>query len=377
MLKSKRIWQILSSPELGGGELVALKLAESLGDAGKKTGVISAGPGPAEDYAVDHGINYDSYPLGQCSSNSYIKSLVGNIRSAVMLAKKRGDLLHFHSPFVYRLLYKILRLFRCGPIVVHIHIEYQDKKALAWALQYPPDVIVVCAKFLETFIRDCLPPAYRENQRIEVLSNAVDLNVFYPEDRTLAKKKIGLDGNVPIILMVADLSPHKGQRTVVKALSQLKAKGISAKFWMVGRARAGCESYEAELRSMVEGFGLTGDVFFAGHRSDVPQLMRAADCLVLPSVKEGLPLSILEAQASKLPVISTPISGIPEIITDGETGFLLQADDVDGYAEKIALMLEDQRVASKLAQRAFDNCVKERSWNAYVRRVLKLYDDIC
>lgn len=376
MSRCNNSWQVLASTELGGGELVALKLANSLNARGEKSAVLTAGDGPAQKYAEEEGIYYENYPLEQCSSKSYLRSLIGSIRSAKVFQKKRGDLLHFHSPFSYRPLCKILPLCKSGPTVVHIHLEY-EKNGLSWALQYPPDVIVVCAKFLESYVRSCLPKDIRDSQRIEVLSNAVDLNKFYPAKRSQAKLELGLNSAEPIILMVADLAPHKGQRTLIKAMHQLKKEGILSKCWLVGRARAGAEAYEEELRSMVSKLGLQDEVCFKGQRSDIPELMRVANCLILPSAKEGLPLSILEAQASGLPVIAAPTSGIPEVILDNETGFLVAADDVNGYADRIKLLLTDQNVSQLISQNALKQCVEERSWDSYVDKTVNLYESLC
>ena len=80
-----------------------------------------------------------------------------------------------------------------------------------------------------------------------------------------------------------------------------------------------------------------------GQRDDANVLLRAADFFLLPSTNEGLPLSILEAQATKVPVLAAPTAGIPEIVRDAETGFLIPATDAPGYAHRIRVFARESR----------------------------------
>jgi glycosyltransferase involved in cell wall biosynthesis len=101
--------------------------------------------------------------------------------------------------------------------------------------------------------------------------------------------------------------------------------------------------------------------------------MRAFDCLLLPSTREGLPLSIVEAHASGLPVIAAPTSGIPEVIQDGITGFLVEANDVEGYAEKIKTVLFNTEYRETIISNASIQCKRDRSWSAYVDKMIGVY----
>src|SRR5262249_39146420 len=83
--------------------------------------------------------------------------------------------------------------------------------------------------------------------------------------------------------------------------------------------------YTTRLQDLCNELGVADRIRFLGHREDVPDLLRAADIFFLPSTSEGLPLSVLEAQATKVPVLAAATAGIPEVITDGETAFLIPA----------------------------------------------------
>ena len=104
--------------------------------------------------------------------------------------------------------------------------------------------------------------------------------------------------------------------------------------------------------------------------------MRASDCLVLPSEREGLPLCILEAQATGLPVIASPISGIPEVVEDENTGFIVDSGDYKKYAEKINYIINNKISVKKITDNAFEKCNKKRSWETYLYNTHKMYLDL-
>ena len=250
MNKILNVWQCLASAELGGGELVAILLAASLNERGKTCGVFVPGEGPAQDEVKLRGLPHAKYPLRKCSSSRKFKALWGNILLFLCIRKHRCQILHFHSPFAYRSTNKALTYLNGVKTIAHVHLEY-EKEGLTWALQNPPDVIVVCAKFLERYVRECLPEDKKISQKIVVLSNAVDMGKFYPGDCQTARTELGWSPNIPVVLMVADLAPHKGQKTVIKAIGELKKLNKNVHCWLVGRARSSSGAYHAELRSLV------------------------------------------------------------------------------------------------------------------------------
>src|SRR5262249_48318367 len=150
--------------------------------------------------------------------------------------------------------------------------------------------------------------------------NTVDTARFFPGDRQEAKAKVGAPP-LPLVLMLANLAPHKGQETAVRAVAELKRRGIDVACWLAGEERGGGDAFTVRLRGLIAELGLADRVRLLGFRGDAPELLRAADFFLLPSTHEGLPLTVLEAQASKVPVLASATAGIPEAVQDGETGF--------------------------------------------------------
>lgn len=174
-------------------------------------------------------------------------------------------------------------------------------------------------------------------------------------DRAVAKAQLGVKEDLPLLMVVANLSPHKGQETAIRTVALLKANGFQVKLWIVGEERAPSQNYLDKLKSLSMELMVADLVDFVGFRKDIPQLLQATDFLLLPSTNEGLPLVILEAQASKSLVLAAPTAGVPEVIKDGLTGYLIAADDFQGYANKIAFLLKNSIHANRIVQNAYQN----------------------
>ena len=123
---------------------------------------------------------------------------------------------------------------------------------------------------------------------------------------------------------------------------------------------------------MVQTRGLARYVHLVGQRSDVPCLMTAADLFVLPSQFEGLPLVVLEAMASGLPVVGTRVGGLQTLIDDGESGLLVPAGDYQALADAIARVLTDPRLRMHLAHGARERA-EHYTWQSVGARMEALY----
>jgi glycosyltransferase involved in cell wall biosynthesis len=256
--------------------------------------------------------------------------------------------------------------------VVHVHLD-EDEEGLCWAFQTPPDLIITCARFLEGHVRRTLPERYQDRQRIIAVSNPVDTQLFHPGDRHAAKRHVEAPIDVPLALMLANLAPHKGQETAIKVMAALKQAGVQAILWLAGDERGGERQYTTLLYKLCVELGVEDRVQFLGYRSDAADLLRAADVFLLPSTYEGLPLSVLEAQASKIPVIAAPPAGVPEVVIDGETGFLHAATDVLSYASRIQALFHHPDLFHRITDQAYTNILNEYTWQVYYERLWQLY----
>jgi glycosyltransferase involved in cell wall biosynthesis len=133
-----------------------------------------------------------------------------------------------------------------------------------------------------------------------------------------------------------------------------------------GPKRGEIESFAAEQ-------GLTGAVIFAGIRHDVPRLLGAMDLFALPSLSEGLPLAVLEAMASRLPVVATNVGAMPQLVEEGLTGFLVEPKDDRALAERLARFRSDPGLARRIGEAARRKVEREYSLDSMLRRYADLY----
>jgi glycosyltransferase involved in cell wall biosynthesis len=162
------------------------------------------------------------------------------------------------------------------------------------------------------------------------------------------------------ILLPATLLHAKGQHTVIGAVKWLKARNLNRRYhvWFAGDVGIGDTSgYLQRLKSLVQNSGLENEVHFLGWRNDIPDLMIRADVVVLPSHTEGLPRVIQEAIMLRRPVIATRVGGIPDLIQDGKTGFLVNIEEEVALAEKIQFIAENGDIVDAMANHAYEQYV--------------------
>lgn len=177
--------------------------------------------------------------------------------------------------------------------------------------------------------------------------------------------------------IVGRLARWKGQHIFLEAAAKISKSGYDAKFIIVGAALFGEEAYEAELRHQVNTLGLETKVEFHGFARDIPTELRNLDILVHASIT-GEPFGqvIVEGMAVGKPVIATRGGGVPEIITDGETGVLTDMGDADGLARQVIFLLQNPITAARLGQAAFEHVRQKFKASFGARKVESVYRSV-
>lgn len=350
-----------------------MQIAQLLQRHGKSSPVWVPGDGPALRQATAYGLDVSSYDSDTVFRKNRLRAIWSSWSFGRRLRRRGDGLVHVHSILHYGAMHFGLRWSGLRRLV-HVHIE-EHEECLRWALRRPPEVIVTCASFLVDYVRRCLPSDRQKTQRIVALPNAVDTDRFYPADRRESKAKVGAVTDRPLVLMLANLAPHKGQETVVRAVALLKNRGVEVACWLAGVEREP-QGFTKRLEQLISDLGVRDRVRLLGYRNDAPELVRAADFLALPSTQEGLPLTIVEAQASQTAVLAAPTAGIPEVVQDGETGFLIAANDAPRYAAAIERLLAEPELYQRVVHHAFARTTREHSWTRYAARIEELYGEV-
>jgi glycosyltransferase involved in cell wall biosynthesis len=211
---------------------------------------------------------------------------------------------------------------------------------------------------------------------ITTVPNAVDLLRFTPGSRAEARVRAGLGTSRFVVLLMANLAEHKGQITAIRATSLLRARGVDVECWLAGEDRSGDGQFAQRLKELATELGVTDRVRFLGFRSDGPDLFRAADAVVLPSTHEGLPLSLLEAQATGTPVVASDLPGILEVVEDERTGYVVRADDPEGYADRLERLSREPLRRESIVAAASAQVQREYSWDTLNERMFKIYESL-
>lgn len=171
-----------------------------------------------------------------------------------------------------------------------------------------------------------------------------------------------------LILSVARLVWFKGLHNLIGALPDIARSHPDTRVLLVGDGEL-----RAELEAQARDLGVSHMIVFAGERDDVPDLLRIADIFVLPSVSEGLPISLLEAMAARLPLVASRVGGIPELIEDGRTGRLVPPNDPAALGLAILSFLDDPEASRRAGQAGRARLEECFSQDAMVRKTKALY----
>lgn len=192
----------------------------------------------------------------------------------------------------------------------------------------------------------------------------VDLSRFEKEtDRDAVRQELGLPVNASVVITVGEHIPRKNHETVLRTLARLP--DVHVLFCGTGEK-------EAELQQLAAELGMESRAHFLGFRRDVPRLLAASDVFMFPSLQEGLPVSQMEAMAAGLPCVVSDVRGNADLIRHGEGGFLRKPYDDVGFAQDIALLLEDPALRETMAQRN-RNAMANYSLEAVLAQMAQLY----
>lgn len=206
-------------------------------------------------------------------------------------------------------------------------------------------ILAVCENMRDRFIRKYHIPA----QKMQTIRNGVDTE-YFKQDKTLrngTRQKLGYKDDDVVIGTIGRLCYEKNYETLLQAIALIIDKYASIQLVMVGDG-----PYRASLTQLAVDLGIASRVHFLGTRYDRLDLLNAMDVFALTSVSEGLPNTLLEAMSVGLPVITTSVGGIPEVVTTQQDGFLVQPQDSEGFAESLEKLLQSSKLRDQLGAAA-------------------------
>jgi glycosyltransferase involved in cell wall biosynthesis len=204
-------------------------------------------------------------------------------------------------------------------------------------------------------------------EKIKTIANGIDVAAFEHGQPLPALSAVG--GKT--IGMVARLDLQKGFEYLLRAVRELCNAFCELKVVIVGEGPD-----RAAIEGMVQEFGLQSNVILAGQQIDMPAVYAAMDIFVLPSLNEGLPMTILEAMAASKPVVATRVGAIPKVINHGENGLLVDPKDTDGLRDALGSLLSDPGRCQRMGEKAHEWVSRNYTSEAMALKYRQLYDEV-
>jgi glycosyltransferase involved in cell wall biosynthesis len=222
--------------------------------------------------------------------------------------------------------------------------EGKPQKAVHWALSWISNSVVACSEEVGRVMRsqDHLPAS-----RLKVIANGINIDRFAGANGEGVRQEFNVPDGVPLIGVVGRLHPAKGHVDLIAAIGELRDQGVMLKCLIIGSG-----DIRADLEQEVRRLNLEDRIVFTGQRKDVPRLLAGLDVIAMPSRWEGLPLALLEAMAMSRPIVATRVSGIPDVIKDGENGLLVPAAQPKEFAAALRRLFDSPELRQRLGENA-------------------------
>lgn len=340
------ICQVLHTLQVGGAEVLAARLARQLGRDHRFVFACLDALGTLGQELRDEGFTVQV--LKRRSGLDWKCPW----RLARFLRQERVDLVHAHqyTPFFYALAAR--RLYRRPPLLFtehgRHHPDYPRRKRMfvnRLLLEARDRVVGVGESVRQALVHNEGIPTHR----VGVIYNGINLTPFSNgrPDRSAVRREIGVGADDLILLQVARLDYLKDHATGLRTLSHVRKARSNAQLVLVGEGPE-----RGAIQEQIQRLDLSAHVRLLGLRSDVARLLAAADVFLLTSISEGIPLTLIEAMAAGVPVVSTNVGGVPEVVEDAQTGLLAPAGDEAALAGHVLRLTGDPELREEIVRRA-------------------------
>jgi glycosyltransferase involved in cell wall biosynthesis len=225
---------------------------------------------------------------------------------------------------------------------------------------------------ISTAIRRQLEGAGIAPARLALIRSAVDPQLLEPAwSRERLAREFALDPRGQLVGCIAQLIPRKGHDLLIQAWRDVARACPGARLLLFGQG-----PLEARLRRSIRAAGLDGSVILAGFRADLPAFIGRLDLLAHPALEEGLGLAVLEAEAAGVPVVAFRAGGVPEIVADGRTGYLVRAGDVQALGIALTELIQNDARRRAFGEAAWAWVAKEFRVADMVSAHLTLYKEL-
>jgi len=349
---------------IGGAEIAAQNTAKCLTQKGHDVSVItSCGKDLPRRYTEDGFlVNRIYYP-----EIKYFGVMIFWIRCLFLIKKINPDIVHSQGVQIGLPSFLAKKIFGI-PYVAYcrgsdVYLPWKFKKTVSRLVLNSADAVIALTDDMKNEVqKNC-------KKNIIVIPNGISLGKYKELPKQVIRDKFKIHPDEKIIVFVGSLRPVKGLKYLIEAFKIINKKNPMARLFLVGD---GPERHS--LEDIAEKDGLKAKVNFIGQieNDEIPKYMAAADIFVLPSLSEGFPGVVLEAMASGLPIVATKVRGLPEIVKDGENGFLVEPENPGQIAEKALALLGGDKLREKISNNNKEKA-KGYSWEKVIDKIEKAY----
>jgi glycosyltransferase involved in cell wall biosynthesis len=358
------LFQIDAGREWRGGQRQALFLARELRKSGWPFTFVVQPDSPLHQKAAAEGLPV--LPL-RIKSETH---LLAAFRLARAMKRAGCRLAHFHDAHSVSVGGLACDRAKVPIRVISRRVDFPLKRNAFSRRKYTRNIDAIIA--ISQGVKDVLVKGGISPGVIDVVPSGIDFSPFEAvAERDFLRKEFGFASDDYLVGIVAALEDHKGHRFLLEAARLLKDRAPKIKIVIVGKG-----SLEMDLDQQARDLGVTDLVFFLGFREDVPRILASLDLFVMSSHLEGLGTSILDAMASRLPVVATQVGGIPEVVIHEETGLLVAPRNPEALARAILKIQQDPALARRLGEKGYEVVHEKFSAEAMARRIIAVYERI-
>lgn len=236
------------------------------------------------------------------------------------------------------------------PLAYHIHDldrRWVTRRTLR-VLNRPRTLAVPVSEIVAEYARG----AGVDPERIRTVYNGLHLVDFVSDVRARVRATLGIRDDEVALVLLGRIEPRKGQDFLLGVLAHESLRGLPVRVFFIGAIAPGFESYDRQLRQLIEQHGLSDRVTFVGFREDATTLLAGFDIATLPLRREAFGRVIVESMNAGLPVVGYDEGAFPELVREGEEGYLVGNGDVDEFAERVSRLVRDPALRERLGARA-------------------------
>jgi glycosyltransferase involved in cell wall biosynthesis len=378
-----KVLRVIARLNMGGPALHVAYLTAGLRDRGYETTLVAGTLGRGEDsmafVARELGVDVVTIPeLGR--EISPLRDLIATLRLALLIRRERPQILHTHTAkagTVGRLAAKFAGGAR-PPIVVHTFHGHVLRGYFGpgrsrifrwlehWLARDTTALIAVSPQVRDDLVALGIAP--REKFGVIRLGIELAQRVADGDGRLETRRYLGIPPDRFTVGWIGRMTAIKNTEDVLGAFKSLRAAGVDATLCMVGDGPD-----RAELEQRAHELGIMRDTLFLGYQRHVAPFYAAFDALVLPSSNEGTPVSVIEALAAGTPVVATRVGGVPDVVRDGEDGFLVETGDTEALAERLTCLAADSELRRRMGAAARGRVLSRYAVDRLVDDVDRLY----